>query len=35
MRVDGAEVEIPFAQVARAHTIYEFTRADFNAKAGA
>ncbi len=34
VRVDGAEVEIPFAQIARAHSVYEFTPADFNAKAG-
>ncbi len=27
--VDGVEVEIPFAEVARAHRVYEFTRADF------
>jgi ribosome maturation factor RimP len=27
--VDGREVEIPFAEVARANTIYEFTREDF------
>ena len=27
--VDGAEFEIAFAEVARAHTIYRFTRADF------
>jgi ribosome maturation factor RimP len=29
LNVDGSEVAIPFAEVARAHTIYEFTRADF------
>jgi hypothetical protein len=27
--VDGAEVEVPFAEVAKANTIYRFTRADF------
>ena len=32
--VDGSEYRIPFDAVARAHTIYRFTRADF-AKAGA
>jgi len=31
--VDGAEFRVPFDAVARAHTIYRFTRADF-AKAG-
>jgi ribosome maturation factor RimP len=29
LTVDGREVGIPFADVARANTIYEFTRADF------
>jgi ribosome maturation factor RimP len=29
MLVDGHEVEIPFAEVARAQRVYEFTRADF------
>ena len=27
--VDGNEVGIPFAEVAKAHTVYKFTRADF------
>ena len=27
--VDGVEVGIPFAEVAKAHTVYKFTRADF------
>lgn len=27
--VDGVAVEIPFAAVAKAHTIYQFSRADF------
>ena len=34
MRVDGSECEIPFDAVARAHTIYHFTRADFAKDAG-
>ena len=29
MTVDGCEVGIPFADVAKANTIYKFTRADF------
>jgi len=29
LSVDGREVEIPFAEVAKANTIYKFTRADF------
>jgi ribosome maturation factor RimP len=29
LAVDGAEVEVPFAEVAKANTIYRFTRADF------
>ena len=29
LRVDGVEVGIPFDAVAKAHTIYRFTRADF------
>ena len=29
LRVDGQEFGIPFEEVARAHTIYRFTRADF------
>lgn len=33
LRVDGAEVEIPFADVAWAHRVYEFTSADFGRKA--
>ena len=34
VNVDGTEVGIPFAAVARAHTIYEFTREDFAARGG-
>ncbi len=33
IRVDGAEVEIPFVDVARANRVYEFTSADFGRKA--
>jgi ribosome maturation factor RimP len=29
LAVDGEEIDIPFSEVARAHRIYEFTRADF------
>jgi len=29
LRVDGAEVEVPFEAVAKASTVYAFTRADF------
>jgi ribosome maturation factor RimP len=29
MALDGSEVEIPFHEVARAHTVYEFSSADF------
>jgi ribosome maturation factor RimP len=29
LEVDGAPVEVPFAEVARARTVYEFTRDDF------
>jgi ribosome maturation factor RimP len=29
MRVDGSEVVLPFAEVARANRVYEFTSADF------
>jgi ribosome maturation factor RimP len=29
LTVDGRDVEIPFADVAKANTIYKFTRADF------
>ena len=29
LTVDGCEVGIPFADVAKANTIYKFTRADF------
>ena len=29
LAVDGSRVEIPFAEVSRAHAIYEFTRDDF------
>jgi ribosome maturation factor RimP len=32
--VDGREVGIPFAEVAKANTIYEFTREDFAGRAG-
>jgi ribosome maturation factor RimP len=32
--VDGEEVEIAFADVARANTVYEFTREDFARRAG-
>jgi ribosome maturation factor RimP len=35
LAVDGREVAIPFADVARAQTVYEFTREDFAARAGA
>jgi ribosome maturation factor RimP len=31
LSVDGDDVGIPFADVAKAHVIYEFTRADFSA----
>jgi ribosome maturation factor RimP len=34
LRVDGSECAIPFDAVARAHTIYHFTRADFAKDAG-
>jgi ribosome maturation factor RimP len=29
IEVDGAEVQIPFDEIAKANTIYQFTRADF------
>lgn len=29
LALDGGEVSIPFAEVARAHTVYEFSSADF------
>jgi ribosome maturation factor RimP len=29
LRVDGSEVQIPFGEIAKANTIYHFTRADF------
>ena len=32
LQVDGAEVEIPFADVARANRVYEFSSADFGHK---
>ena len=32
--VDGSEVEIPFADVLKAKTIYQFSRADFVSRAG-
>jgi len=32
--VDGNEVRIPFAEVAKANTIYEFTRDDFTVRVG-
>jgi ribosome maturation factor RimP len=35
LSVDGARVEIPFANVARARTVYHFTRDDFAAAARA
>ena len=34
LRVDGSECSVPFDDVARAHTIYHFTRADFAKDAG-
>jgi len=34
LNVDGREVGIPFAAVAKANTIYEFTREDFAGKVG-
>jgi ribosome maturation factor RimP len=34
LTVDGREVTIPFAAVAKANTIYEFTREDFAGKVG-
>lgn len=33
VEVDGRGVEIPFAEVAKAHTVYQFTRADFSRQA--
>jgi ribosome maturation factor RimP len=35
LAVDGREVAIPLSDVARARTVYEFTREDFAARAGA
>jgi ribosome maturation factor RimP len=35
LAVDGREFAIPFADVARANTVYEFTREDFAARAEA
>jgi ribosome maturation factor RimP len=32
--VDGHEVEIPFAEVSKANTVYQFSRADFVGRAG-
>jgi ribosome maturation factor RimP len=34
LRVDGMEHTVPFADVARAHTIYSFTSEDFASEAG-
>ena len=34
IKVDGSEVEIPFADVLKAKTIYKFSRADFVGEAG-
>ena len=34
VEVDGSEVEIPFADVLKAKTIYQFSRADFVSRAG-
>jgi ribosome maturation factor RimP len=34
IEVDGSEVEIPFADVLKAKTIYQFSRADFVSRAG-
>jgi ribosome maturation factor RimP len=33
IEVDGAEVQIPFDEIAKANTIYQFTRADFAGEA--
>jgi ribosome maturation factor RimP len=33
LTVDGCEVGIPFAEVAKANTVYQFTRADFAGRA--
>ena len=33
MRVDGEEIRIPFAEVAKARTVYAMSRADFRARA--
>jgi hypothetical protein len=35
MRVDGAEVRIPFAEVAKANKVYHFTSEDFARPAAA
>jgi hypothetical protein len=32
LSVDGAEYEIPFDEIDKANTLYQFTRADFEAK---
>jgi ribosome maturation factor RimP len=32
LSVDGAEFEIPFAEIEKANTLYQFTRADFEAQ---
>lgn len=29
LEIEGAEVRVPFAEVAKAHTVYRFTREDF------
>jgi ribosome maturation factor RimP len=29
LRVDGSEVALPFAEIAKAHVVYKFTREDF------
>lgn len=34
LEVDGQAVALPFAEISRARVVYEFTRADFAAKAG-
>ena len=34
LTVDGCEVGIPFTEVEKANTVYEFTRADFASRAG-
>lgn len=32
LEMEGAKVAIPFAEIARAHTVYDFTRDDFAAR---